>query len=101
RTPVDIVPPPASAVPLLIPSSEPAPATIVTQETNPFAFDPSGTHSTLVDKQATVQEPVVIPLPIEQLPEEQSSERTARGQRESQHAEGNSKFKTPVLFLAA
>ena len=105
RKPVDIVPPPAPSGTLLLPPTEPMPSVPAVPtpapQANPFAFDPSGTHSTLAERPATLPESVPIPIPIEESSGEVAERRTARGSRERDAAETGGKFKTLALVLAA
>ena len=105
RKPVDIVPPPAPSGTLLLPPTEPMPSVPAVPtpapQANPFAFDPSGTHSTLAERPATLPESVPIPIPIEESSGEVAEKRTARGSRERDAAETGGKFKTLALVLAA
>jgi hypothetical protein len=105
RKPVDIVPPPAPSGTLLVPPTGPAPSVAAAPtpatHSNPFAFDPSGTHSTLAERQATLPESVPVPIPIEESSDEVATSRTTRGSRERDPTDPGTKFKRLALILAA
>ena len=86
-------------------STEPVPtvpaASTPTSQANPFAFDPSGTHSTLAERQATLPESESAPIPIEEPSDEVAKARTHRGSHDRDAAVTGGKFKTLSLVLAA